>query len=503
MRVILLVYIAILSCSWSLSQSGISFINFDPYLDTLAVDVLHTTVKPLIRVQNSNIGYSLLGKVNRTKPDPSKKQLELSYFPVVNMLSLIENSGSTSIFHHQLSAGAGLVGSYGEKWSFQGTFTGGYFSASDNGVSNNNLLRDSYLMTPQSLSYGEFTPLFRGVFTPNRYFNVQAGIDRHFIGEGMRSMILGDYGAPFPFVQLRTALWRLEFVNLFQFLREDESSQWVSKMASSHMLNYRVNKRLQIGIFESVIFEPRDTLLKRGFEWEYLNPFLFYRPTEYSIGSQDKIVIGAHFSVDLKPVMVYGQFALDDFVLNELRNRTRWWSNKYAGQIGFKGKHVGNRILISYLSELNFARPFTFAHLSQRTSYSHMGMPLGHPMGANFVESFTRIRAGFKNSLYAQLDVMFAQQGGRDSNDDYGFGEDVLRPYTQRPFEYGYFIGGHGKLNRLRVSTEIGYTLSKINRIDAFVRPIIEVQTTDVKQTFAMLFVGIRSNLWNNRHLSF
>lgn len=498
-RISVIVLMVIFSFSGR-TQSGMTFIHFDPYLDTFEVDAMHTTIKPIIHAQRNVLGYNVLGKLYRTTPDPSKNQLKLTYFPVVNMLSLTE---SNTAMHTQISAGAGVAGSFGEKWSFQGTFTGGYFAASDNSNSRSGLLRDSYVASPESMAYGEFTPLFRGAFTPNRYFTIQAGIDRHFIGEGMRSMLLGDYGAPLPFVQLRTALWRLEFVNLFQFLREDESGQWVSKMASSHMLNYRVNKRVQIGIFESVIFEPRDTLLKRGFEWEYLNPFLFYRPTEYSIGSQDKIVIGAHFSINIKPVMIYGQFALDDFVLSELRNRTRWWSNKYAGQIGFKGKHVSKRMLLTYLSELNFARPFTFTHLSSRTSYSHMGMPLGHPMGANFVESFTRIRAGFKNSLYVQLDLMIAQQGGQDSNEDVGFGEDVLRPYTERPYEYGYFIGGNGKLNRFRTSLEIGYTIWKKHQLDAFIRPIIELSNTPSPYAGAMLFAGIRTNLWNNRHLTY
>jgi hypothetical protein len=485
------------------SQTGMSFINYDPFLDTIHNDVMHTSVKPLIRVNSSQIGYPLIREIHRTELSPNQSSTYLAVFPVVNDLLHVSKTTSETEVNAQLSGGVGFVGNFGEKWHLQGTFTGGYMIHNDLATAQRGLLRDSYVSNPTANYYGEFTPLFRVGFTPNRYFNIQAGIDRHFIGEGMRSVLLGDYGAPFPFVQLRTALWRFEFVNIFQFLRENEAGQWTPKMMSSHMLNYRVNKRLQIGVFESVIFEPRDTMLKRGFEWEYLNPFLFYRPTEYSIGSQDKIVIGAHFSLDLKHVMVYGQFALDDFVLNELRERTRWWANKYAGQIGFKGKLKRKQLLMTYLSELNFARPFTFAHLSQRTSYSHMGMPLGHPMGANFVESFSRIRASFRQGFYLQLDVMFAQQGGGDSNADYGFGEDVLRPYTERPFEYGYFIGGHGKINRLRISAEVGYTLSQRNRLIVFARPIFEKHSGSTQQSYFMFMGGIRTDLWNNRQLTF
>ena len=501
MKTLIVITLLVFSVTTGQAQTGMSFINHDPFLDTSDYAIMHTSVKPLIRVPTSSLGYQLSNKIARTKPGQTPNNFHV--FPVVNSIGHIYQQETTYATNLQASGGIGVMGNIGDMWHLQGTFTGGMLQHSPEENAPQGLLRDSYVTNLELDQYGEFTPLFRIGFTPNRYFHLQTGIDRHFIGEGMRSMLLGDYGAPFPFVQLRTALWRFEFVNIFQFLRENELGQWVPKMASSHMLNYRVNQRLQIGVFESVIFEPRDTLLKRGFELEYLNPFLFYRPTEYSIGSQDKIVIGAHFSLDLSPVMIYGQFALDDFVLNELRNRTRWWANKYAGQIGFKGKLKHKRLFMTYLSELNFARPFTFAHLSQRTSYSHMGMPLGHPMGANFVESFSRIRANFREDIYLQLDVMFAQQGGGDSNTDYGFGEDVLRPYTERPFEYGYFIGGHGKLNRLRVSAEVGYTLSQRNRLAVFARPIFEQHSGSTHASYFMLMGGIRTDLWNNRHLTY
>src|SRR5690554_7777036 len=68
-------------------------------------------------------------------------------------------------------------------------------------------------------------------------------------------------------------------VNIYQFFKEDQNAQFTRKFASTHFFNYKVTKNLQIGVFESVVFAPKDTLLNRGYEVAYLNPFLFYRPT--------------------------------------------------------------------------------------------------------------------------------------------------------------------------------------------------------------------------------
>ena len=46
-------------------------------------------------------------------------------------------------------------------------------------------------------------------YSPNHIFNFQAGIDNNFIGEGNRSMLLGDFGTPYPFAKIRTNFWRL------------------------------------------------------------------------------------------------------------------------------------------------------------------------------------------------------------------------------------------------------------------------------------------------------
>jgi len=87
-------------------------------------------------------------------------------------------------------------------------------------------------------------------FTPNNFFNFQAGIDNHFIGQGNRSLFLSDYGVPFPFAQIRTRFWRLEYTVMYQFFREKFGANYRSKNGAMHHISLNATKWLNIGIFE-------------------------------------------------------------------------------------------------------------------------------------------------------------------------------------------------------------------------------------------------------------
>src|SRR5690554_5741597 len=119
--------------------------------------------------------------------------------------------------------------------------------------------------------------------------------------------------------------------------------------------------------------------------------------------------------------MIYGQLAIDDFVLKELTSRSRWWANKYSGQIGLKGKadlSIGN---LRWLTELNFARPFIYSHLNESTNYGNQGKPLAHPLGSNFVEVYAETNHIFTPQLKIKQILYFLQQGEANSNDNLSY----------------------------------------------------------------------------------
>lgn len=478
-------------------NSEVNYLNYDAFFETnnLSVDpVLPNLSKPY------QPGYRL--------PWVSKKEKYqdnyLHVFPIVDFLgSYKSDAASTSSYN--LGAGFGIATQLSKKFYARLLLTGNAFDSQGSNLDYSSIFRTDFVETFNNSASLSLQPRFRMSYSPYDFLNIQAGIDQHFIGQGKRSMLLGDYGAPYPFAQLRTKIWKIEVLNLYQFFKEDELFQTTRKFASTHFFNYKATERFQIGIFESVVFSPKDTMLNRGYEVAYLNPFLFYRPTEYSLGSQDRLLIGLNTSYQFDRFMIYGQLAIDDFVLKELVNRTRWWANKYSGQIGIKGKQELTNGQLRWLTELNFARPFTYSHLSPATNYGNQGNSLAHPLGSNFVEIFTEASMHFNSNFTLSGRFFFSQQGGADGNDSISYGSDVYQPYNNRPFEYGYHIGGNGKVNRFNFSLEGTYRISEKLMIDAFVRPGVELNNmaADSYKTHFMVFGGLRTSLWNERSFSF
>ncbi len=336
-------------------------------------------------------------------------------------------------------------------------------------------------------------------YTPNHIFNFQAGLDNNFIGEGTRSMFLSDYSSSFPFGQIRMRFWRIEYSILYQFMREQNVSpatnKWNGKFASSHHLSFNAAKWLSIGFFESVIFQPKDTLNNRGFEVEYLNPFIMYRPQEYTLGSSDNVLIGIDLNVYLKRTTIYTQFIMDEFVLSEIRNKTGWWANKYGGQLGVKGRFKKGNHHFFYRLEYNFARPYTYAHISPELNYGNQGMPLAHPYGASFFEILGVVKWQHEK-YYAKLFTNYYLRGENYNN--FNYGADIYDPYINRPYEYGHFIGQGAGYNGTKTILTFGYRVLKNGNLNAFVENHFNASTIDNKLHYNLV-IGLRSMLWNDR----
>lgn len=333
-------------------------------------------------------------------------------------------------------------------------------------------------------------------YSPNHIFNFQAGIDNNFVGEGNRSMLLGDFGTPYPFAQIRTNFWRFDYSIMYQFLREnDQTSSWKSKYSTSHLLSFNAFKWLNFGVFENIIFAPKDTNLNRGYDAEYLNPVIFYRPQEYALGSSDNSLIGVQLSAKYKGHTLYGQFVLDDFVLAEFRAKTNWWANKYAGQAGVKGRFKYDGQDYFYRLETNFARPYTYSHSSSAQNYGNQGNVLAHPLGANFTELLAEFK--WQKEKWVVKSIISYYMQGEDTKDGLNYGGDIYRSYNERAFEYGVITGQGVKVNVTHLMVGVEYLLSKTNNLKLFVENHLKINTLTSTSDY-LFFVGIRSCLWND-----
>ena len=282
----------------------------------------------------------------------------------------------------------------------------------------------------------------RGYFTFNvtKYIDVAFGYDRNFIGNGYRSLFLSDFGNSTLFLKLNTRIWKFNYQNLFMELVQTEprgpDRLLGKKYAAFHHLDVNIGKKLNIGLFEGVMFGRTD-----HFEFSYLNPIIFYRSMEQQNGSYDNSVAGIDFKLNiLKQVQLYGQFLLDEFNFQQIKDDDTWWANKWGLQVGAKYVNALGVKNLDLQLEYNRLRPFTYSHRDSVANYTHYNQPMAHPLGANFSETIGILRYQPAPKWTALAKAMFWKQGLDTGSRS--FGSNIFLPNTSPPRQgdYGYVI---------------------------------------------------------------
>lgn len=335
-------------------------------------------------------------------------------------------------------------------------------------------------------------------FTPNEMFDVSFGIDNHFIGEGYRSLIQGNQNAPVPFAMMRVNFWRLEYGLLYQFNHENVGTSQLWKFNALHYLSYNITRDFNVTLVEQVLFQPKDGSFNRGFEIEYLNPIVFFRPQEYSLGSSDNVLLGLNTSYKLKNHVIYGQVSLDEFVIDEIRKRSKWWANKYGAQLGVKGTFKG----LKYIVEGNVVRPYTYSHINFGQNSGNMGLAVGHPLGSNFAEILTVVtKENFRNfNKYSFSGFAAFQLKGYDP-DSLSWGGNIYESYVLRPKEYGNTIGQGKTVRSVLFGAQFSYSNVKWP-FEYYAQIGGNYSWGDLKSVFTPSAVfGIRSTLFQTRKM--
>lgn len=265
----------------------------------------------------------------------------------------------------------------------------------------------------------------------------QFGHDKHFFGNGYRSLFLSDEGAPYLFGKLHTKFWRLSYQTIWAELIEQYSILEPAglrdrKYAVWHHLSYNATNWLNIGLFEGIVFDREN-----GFDLNYLNPVIFYKAIEWHVGSPDNSVVGLDAKANfLNHFQVYGQLVIDDFRFSELfKERRGWFGNKYAWQLG--GNYI-NAFNISHLDfqlEYNLVRPYTFAHFNTSINYTHYNQALGHIIGSNFKELLFIAKYRPIQKLNIKNTFMYLQQG--KNTEEINYGGDIFESILSYPQEFG------------------------------------------------------------------
>jgi hypothetical protein len=287
--------------------------------------------------------------------------------------------------------------------------------------------------------------------TPSKHFHMQFGYDNNFIGDGIRSMFLSDFGANYLFLKLNTNVWKFNYQNIFaeltKYYPRGGDRLLTKKYMAMHHLSINVTKNVNIGVFESVMFRRENT-----FELQYLNPVIFYRSIEQALGSPDNAFIGFDFKVNIpKHVQIYGQLLLDEFNFSKefstpgkskiysLFHPRKWWGNKFAAQFGVKYIDAFGVDHLDLQLEANIARPYTYSHYDTITSWTHYNQPLAHPLGANFKEIIFQVKYQPIQKLFLSSRFIYDNKG--EDNDTTNWGGNPYKVYGTFEREFGNTTG--------------------------------------------------------------
>jgi len=171
-------------------------------------------------------------------------------------------------------------------------------------------------------------------WTTSRFFNITIGRGKNSWGEGYRSLMLSDNAYSYPYLRITTSFWKVRYVNLYALMDDIRGTDGVTssfrkKATSMHYLSCNIHPRVNFGLFEAVVWQTNDPDRPRGFDINYWNPVIFYRPVEFGLGSPDNAILG--FALNVKAgrnSLFYGQLVLDEFLLREVRGGTGWFANK-------------------------------------------------------------------------------------------------------------------------------------------------------------------------------
>ena len=345
-------------------------------------------------------------------------------------------------------------------------------------------------------------------YTPSEHFNVQLGHGKNFIGDGYRSLLMSDNASPHPFFKLNTTFWKIKYTNTWMSLRDvrpavTESGSFRTKFMANHYLSINISKRLNVGLFESVIWENDND---RGFDLNYINPVIFYRAIEFSTGSRGgNALIGLTAKYKFTDrVNVYSQLIIDEFSTSDIFGGNDSYKNKIGYQLGAKYYDAFGVKNLFLQAEYNRVRPYTYSHNEITLNYGHNNQSMAHTLGANFSE-FIAIGRYHHGRIYGNAKVIVAKRGFEfnTAEDQLFYGGSIYGTEDNRAGDEGNELAQGNTVDFFHTELEAGYLINPATNLKVYGSVIFrdfkpELNTTEVfeNQTTWVNF-GIRTDLFN------
>lgn len=305
-------------------------------------------------------------------------------------------------------------------------------------------------------------------YTPSKYLQFQFGHGKNFIGDGYRSFLLSDVAAPSLYLKAKANFWKFQYTNLWIWGRDLRPTAVINgeharKYIAIHYLSINITERFNLGLFETAI-----STSENGIDANFFNPVIFYRSVEFNRGEDaGNAMVGltAKYKASDR-VALYSQLVIDEFSVGNLGNLGDW-RNKFALQFGgkyFNAFEVENLYL---QGEINYARPYTFAHRNPILNYGNNSQTLGHLWGANFWE-LVGIARYKKDRWSGSAKLIIGKKGFDFSDEAISHGGDIFQSYDIRLGDTGNSLAQGNTATIFNIDLQGNYLLNPSNNLSLF-----------------------------------
>jgi len=299
--------------------------------------------------------------------------------------------------------------------------------------------------------------------------SVQLGREPLTVGYGYGSkLVLSGDNPTLDFLQFKFDYGIVHFTSIHAstvgIYTPDQDDKY-TKFWAFNSLKFSLNGLFDIGMGEAIVYSGR------GIELAYLSPIPFYKFVEMSLQDRDNGNIYFELQTGFIPNLeLQGTFFLDENILSNLGELNNF-TNKTAYQLGafwYEAFTINN---LSWILEYTRIRPYVYSHINIKNTYTAWETNLGHRIGPNSDEIFTRFAYNVNSWIGASLEYRH-QRSGENIYDDDGnliknVGGDIFVSHESRESDTAIFLDG------IRINTDIFQAGIRIEPIRDFIFDII------------------------------
>ena len=236
-------------------------------------------------------------------------------------------------------------------------------------------------------------------YSPSEFINFQLGAGKNFVGDGYRSLLLSDISFNYPYVKIITTFGKnRQFqytklnASLSSLTRREKASTpeplFIRKSMSTHYFSWLATKWLNVGLFESTLWQTEDSSGTKPFVFQQLNPIIGINTITTATHEAHHSNIGLNLKVKLPiNLVLYHQFVMD--------------GNQYEKQMGYQfGVRYSGIKGLTLQAEYNVIdNPYETTFEPELEQFSNYNQPLAHPLGSNFTELIGIVNYQYKRAF--------------------------------------------------------------------------------------------------------